>query len=172
MNYIAFIVGITAVTIYLLGYQQKTRKRIILFNATSRVLYILQYILLSAFEGAVLDTAGIISSVLAGKKDLPIIKKHFKLFVIGVNLMIVLLGLTTYKNIYSLLPIGGVLLHTSAFWITDEKRIRQVSLLGCPFWLIYDLISGAYGSAIGDALSIFSLLIAMFRYDFKRNVKI
>lgn len=165
MNYIAFIVGITAVTIYLLGYQQKIRKRIILFNATSRVLYILQYILLGAFEGAVLDTAGIISSVLAGKKDLPIIKKHFKLFVIGVNLMIVLLGLTTYKNIYSLLPIGGVLLHTSAFWITDEKRIRQVSLLGCPFWLVYDIISGAYGSAIGDALSIFSLLIAMVRYD-------
>lgn len=86
--------------------------------------------------------------------------------------MIVLLGLTAYKNIYSLLPIGGVLLHTSAFWITDEKRIRQVSLLGWPFWLIYDLISGAYGSAIGDALSIFSLLIAMFRYNFKRNVKI
>lgn len=70
INYIAFVGGITAVTIYLLGYQQKTRKRIILFNATSRVLYILQYILLSAFEGAVLDTAGIISSVLAGKKDL------------------------------------------------------------------------------------------------------
>ena len=171
MKQIAFVVGITAVIIYLLGYQQKTRKKIIIFNATSRALYILQYLLLSAFEGAVLDIAGIISSVLAEKKDKPMIKKHLKLFIIGVNLLIVLLGLTTYKNIYSLLPIIGVLLHTSAFWITDEKRIRQVSLLGCPFWLAYNFISGAYGSVIGDALSIFSLLIAMYRYDFKHNDK-
>lgn len=171
MKQIAFVVGITAVIIYLLGYQQKTRKKIIIFNATSRALYILQYLLLSAFEGAVLDIAGIISSVLAEKKDKPMIKKHLKLFIIGVNLLIVLLGLTTYKNVYSLLPIIGVLLHTSAFWITDEKRIRQVSLLGCPFWLAYNFISGAYGSVIGDALSIFSLLIAMYRYDFKHKDK-
>ena len=41
MNQIASVVGIMAVTIYLLGYLQKTRKRIIIFNATSRVLYIL-----------------------------------------------------------------------------------------------------------------------------------
>ena len=78
MKQIAFVVGITAVIIYLLGYQQKTRKKIIIFNATSRALYILQYLLLSAFEGAVLDIAGIISSVLAEKKDKPMIKKHLK----------------------------------------------------------------------------------------------
>lgn len=165
MNQIAFVIGIIAVAIYFLGYLQKTRKRIIIFNATSRVLYIIQYLLLSAFEGAVLDIAGIISTVLARKKDKPIIKKHLKLFVTGVNLLIILLGLTTYRNIYSLLPIAGVLLHTSAFWMTDEKRIRQVSLLGCPFWIIYNWISGAYGSVVGDALSVLSLLIAMFRYD-------
>ena len=91
------------------------------------------------------------------------------MFFVVVNLLIVLLGLTTYKNIFSLFPILGVLLHTSAFWITDEKIIRRVSLLGCPFWLAYNLISGAYGSVIGDALSIFSLLIAMFKYDFKHK---
>lgn len=171
MKRIAFFVGIIAVAIYLLGYLQKTRKRIIIFNATSRALYIIQYLLLSAFEGAVLDVAGIISSVLAQKKDKPIIKKHLKLFVIGVNLLIIFLGLTTYKNIYSLLPIVGVILHTSAFWMTDEKRIRQVSLLGCPFWILYNWISGAYGSVVGDALSVLSLLISMFRYDILPNIK-
>lgn len=172
MKHIAFFLGIAAVIIYLLGYQQKTRKRIIILNATSRALYILQYLLLSAFEGAVLDIAGIISSILAQKKDKPIIKKHIKLFVFGVNLFIVLLGLTTYKNIYSLLPIFGVLFHTSAFWITDEKRIRQVSLIGCPFWFAYNLISGAYGSVIGDALSFVSILIAMVRYDVVKKEKV
>ena len=124
---------------------------------------------MSAFEGAVLDIAGIISSVLAEKKDKPAIKKHLKLFIIGVNLFIVLLGLTTYKNIYSLLPIAGVLLHTSAFWITDEKIIRRVSFLGSPFWFVYNLVSLAYGSAIGDALTMVSIGMAILRYDIKKK---
>lgn len=100
---IAFVVGIVAVIFYLLGYLQKKRNRIILFNVTSRVLYIIQYIILGAF------------------------------------------------------------------WLDNEKTIRRVSFLGCPFWLLYNFISGAYGSCIGDILSMVSIVIAMYRYDFKNN---
>ena len=169
MNKIAFWVGIAAVILYFLGYLQKTRSKIIFFNATSRALYIFQYLLLSAFEGAVLDVAGIISSVLARKKDSCIIKKNTKLFFIAVNLVITAAGLMLYKNVFSLLPIIGVLLHTSAFWLDDEKKIRQVSLLGSPFWLVYNFVSGAYGSCIGDILSMVSIGVAMYRYDFKQE---
>lgn len=169
MNYIAFIVGLAAVTLYLLGYLQKKRTNIILLNASSRILYIVQYILLSAFEGAVLDIAGVISSFLAQKKDSNFIKKHLKWFFIASNLLIVVMGLLLYKNIFSTLPIIGVVLHTSAFWIDDEKRIRQVSFLGSPFWLVYNFVSGAYGSCIGDILSMVSIAISMYRYDFKKK---
>ncbi len=162
---IPLIVGLAAVILYLLGYQQKKRAHIIALNATSRILYIVQYILLHAFEGAVLDVAGIISSFLAQKKNLPFIKKHAKWFFIAVNLLIIAMGLLLYKNIFSLFPIIGVLFHTSAFWLDDEKRIRQVSFLGCPFWLAYNFLSGAYGSCVGDILSMVSLGIAMVRYD-------
>ena len=125
--------------------------------------------LLSAFEGAVLDIAGIISSVLAQKKDSGFIKRHIKIFFVVVNLVIIAMGLSLYKNLYSLLPIIGVLFHTSAFWIDDEKIIRRVSLIGCPFWLIYNCVSGAYGSCVGDVLSIMSLVISIVRYDFKKS---
>ena len=165
MEKLAFVVGIAAVNFYLIGYQQKVRTRIILFNVTSRILYIIQYIMLSAFEGAVLDIAGTVSSIMAQKKDNPFFKNHIKWLVAGVNLMIFVCGIATYKNIFSLLPVVGVILHTSAFWITDEKRIRQVSLLGSPFWLVYNYISGAYGSCVGDVLSMVSIVVAMLRYD-------
>ena len=39
VNKIAFIVGITAVVLYLLGYQQKKSKNIIAFNVISRFIY-------------------------------------------------------------------------------------------------------------------------------------
>ena len=168
---IAMIVGVIAVTFYILGYLQKKRQNIIILNVTSRILYILQYILLGAFSGAALDVAGAASSILAERKNkIPFIKKHTKLFVILLDIVIVIVGLVIYKNIYDLLPIVGVLLHTSAFWIDDEKTIRRVSFLGSPFWLVYNFLSGAYPSCIGDIMSMVSIAIAMIRYgDFKRQ---
>ena len=167
----AQVVGIIAVVVFLLSYQQKTRKGMIIVNATSRILYIVQYIMLGAFAGAVLDVLGTLSSVLAQNKDKGFIGKHKKLFFIGVNVLMIAAGLATYKNFFTLFSIAGVMLHTIAFWINDEKTIRRVSLAGSPFWLVYNLSSMAYGSAMGDILSMVSILVAMYRYDFRKQIK-
>lgn len=167
MILLAQIIGVFAVITFLLSYQQKKRKNIIMWNATSRILYILQYLILGAFEGVVLDILGTVSSVAAQKKDSKIIKKNLIFFIIGINLLIITAGLFLYENIFSLFPIVGVVLHTSAFWITEEKIIRRVSFIGSPFWLVYNLASLAYGSAIGDILSMISIGTAIYRYDIR-----
>ena len=140
-----------------------------MFNATSRVLYIIQYFLLGAYSGAVLDILGTVSSVLAQNKDKEIIKKRLKLTVIGINVIILAAGLLLYENIFSLFPVAGVILHMSAFWITNEKTIRKVSFLGSPFWLVYNIASKAYGSAIGDILTMISIATAIYRYDIRKE---
>lgn len=161
------IIGLLAVATFLLSYQQKTRKKIIVCNVISRCLYILQYLLLGAFAGAVLDILGAVSSVLAGKKHTPFMQKHLKIILPAVTAVMVAAGVTiavvnqSYLDLFSL---AGVLLHTSAFWMNRESRIRIVSLLGSPFWFVYNLLSHAYGSAIGDLLTMGSILIAMIRY--------
>ena len=166
MEIIAFIVGLVAVVIYLLCFQQKKRGGIILFNITARALFIIQYVLLSAFEGAVLDVAGIVATFLAQKKNTPLVKKYLKWVIIGTNLFIVVMGALVYENLLSLLPIVAVLLQVNALWLDKEKHIRLVSFWGAPFWLVYNFVSGAYGSCIADVLSMVSIGVAMFRYDF------
>ena len=166
-NVIPQIIGIIAVITFLLSYQQKKRSNIIIFNVVSRCLYILQYLLLGAFAGAVLDILGAVSSVIAGKKHTPFIKKHERAIVLSMNAIIVTAGgiLAVFNKSYlDLFSIAGVLLHTSAFWISDEKIIRRVSLIGSPFWFIYNFFSRAYGSALGDILTMGSIIIAMIRY--------
>lgn len=165
MYIIAQTVGIFAVATFLLSYQLKKRKDIILVNAISSFLYVLQYILLGAFEGAAIDILSAVSTVTAHNKDKKFIDKHTKIIVIILNLSILTAGLVLYKNIFSLFPIAGAILQTSAFWITSEKRIRQVSFLGTPFWLVYNLVCQAYGAAIGSLLSMFSIGLAIYRYD-------
>lgn len=161
---IPFIIGILAVAAFLFSYQQKKRANIILFNVISRVLYIIQYCLLGAFSGAVLDVLGTGSSIAAGQSERVRIRRFKWVILTLVNAAIITAGLLLYENIFSLFPIVGVLLHTSAFWIKNERIIRIVSLLGSPFWFVYNLTSLAYGSAIGDILTMVSIIIAMIRY--------
>jgi len=165
MYIIAQIVGILAVATYLLSYQLKKRKHIIAVNATSSSLYVLQYILLGALEGAAIDVLSAVGAVTAHNKGKKFIANHLVLVIVLLNLLFLTAGLTLYQNIFSLFPIAGAILQTSAFWLTSEKRIRQVSFLGTPFWLIYNLACQAYGSAIGSVLCMISIGSAIYRYD-------
>lgn len=161
------IIGLLAVATFLLSYQQKKRKSIIIWNIISRCLYILQYLLLGAFSGAVLDILGAAASVLAEKKHTSFIKKHIKTVVITTNTVIISAGLciaVLNRSFLDIFPIIGVLLHTGAFWISNEKIIRRISLMGSPFWFIYNFLSRAYGSAVGDILTMMSIIVAMVKY--------
>ena len=157
--------GHLGVALIVLSYLQKKRKYIILLGIVARALFILQYILLGAFEGAILDCAGIIASMLAQRKNTPLIKKHEVFFVLLSGGLVIGIGLIPYQSPISLLPIAGVLLHTGALWLDEEKWIRRVSLLGSPFWFAYNVISHAYGACVGDILSAASIVTAMIRYD-------
>ncbi|MBE6712996.1 MAG: YgjV family protein [Ruminococcaceae bacterium] len=169
------IIGILAVAMFLLSYQQKKRTNIILFNVISRCLYILQYVLLGAFSGAVLDILGAAASVVAGKKHTPFLKKHLVVVIIAINALIVSAGIAIAcinQSWLDLFSLAGVLLHTGAFWLSSEKIIRRLSLAGSPFWFVYNFMSRAYGSALGDLLTMGSILIAMLRYREKKSEKV
>ena len=166
MKTAALISGLAAVFFFLLSYQFPKRRAIITCNVISRVLYILQYLLLFAFEGAVMDVSAIPSSVLAARKHTPFVQNHKWAIIAAVNGFVIILGLLVWQDWLSWVPVVGVLLETNALWMTKEKYIRIWSLAALPFWLFYNLRCGAWGAALGNVLVIGSILTAMKRYDF------
>ena len=171
MKTAATILGITAVAMFVLSYQLKTRNHLLICNAGSRVFYVLQYILLGAFEGAVLDIAALAVSLLARRKDSGWIGKYPLLSAAGSGVFLAAMGLLVYENVFSLLPIFGVLFETGALWLSKERKIRFVSFFGAPFWLAYNLIASAYGSVIGNVLTMVSIGIAIVRYDIMKRTE-
>ena len=97
MKIIAQIIGISAVVLYILSYQMKRRKAIIFVNATSSFLYVVQYIMLGAFEGAALDTLGALSAIGAANKNKPFISAHKNIVIIIANMAVALVGAMLYK---------------------------------------------------------------------------
>ena len=165
MKTAALITGLAAVFLYLISYQFPKRKAIIACNVVSRVLYVLQYLLLLAFEGAAMDVSAIPSSALAARKHTPFVTKYKWPILIAVNGFILAVGMLVWQDGLSWVPVAGVLLETNALWMSREKHIRAFSLAALPFWLFYNLRCGAYGAALGNVLATGSILMAMARYD-------
>ena len=171
MKTLALIVGFAAVFLYLISYQFPKRSAIIACNVVSRVLYVLQYLLLFAFEGAAMDVSAIPSSLLAARKHTPFVEKHKVGILTGVNVFIIAVGILAWRNWLSWVPVVGVLLETNALWMTREKHIRLLSLLALPFWLFYNLRCDAYGPALGNVLAMGSIIMAILRYDISAGKK-
>ena len=114
------IAGILAVITFILSYQMKTRKGIIAVNATSSILYVLQYVMLGAFEGAALDIMSALATIVAHNKDKKLIAGHIKSVFSVIYLTMIAMGIVLYKNLFSLFPVVGAILQTGAFWINDE----------------------------------------------------
>lgn len=165
LDWIALILGLSAVACFLLSYLQEKRNRILALNLTSRVLYVSQYLILGAWEGAALDVVGAASAALAQKRESRWMKKCRIALFVAINAAVITVGLLLYRDLYSLLPMLGVLLQTDALWLKREKHIRILSMTGCPFWFIYNFHSGAYGSCVGDALAFLFLAVSLLRYD-------
>ena len=165
MQTAAFVTGLCAVCFCLLCYQFRNRKAIIACNVISRILYVLQYLLLFAFEGAAMDLSAIPASMLAARKHTWFVAKYKASLWLAGNAAVVAIGWLFWENMISLLPIIGVLFEINALWMTKEKHIRLVSLASVPFWMSYNLLCGAYGSVIGNVLMIISIGTAMYRHD-------
>ena len=169
---ISQVIGLSAVGLYLLSYQLKNRKQIVWTTFFSNALYVLQYVLLGAFAGAVMDALCAVGSFLAGKKHSPGIKKYTK-WIAAVNLIVIAVaGLAiaiSQRDFAELLPIVGALFQTGGLWCEDEQTIRKFGLCGAPFWLIYNFMTQAYGAAIGSVFIIVSAITAMMRYRKKEQ---
>lgn len=167
MLIVSQVIGLAAVGLYLLSYQLKKRRHIVWTTCISNGLYVLQYILLGAFSGAILDFLSTVSSFMAAKKNTPSLKAHARLLAVINMAVIAVVGLASayiQQDWIELIPIVGALFQTGGLWCDDEQNIRIFGLCGAPFWLVYNYISQAYGAALGSLIAIISVVTAIIRY--------
>lgn len=170
----AQIIGFAAVGLYLLSYQLKKRAHIVWVTFASNLFYVLQYVLLGAFSGAILDVLSTVVSFLAARKNAPSMKRYARLLCLVTVFATVLIGVAIAlirRDPIELIPVAGAAFQTVGLWCDKEQTIRKFGLCGSPFWLAYNLISKAYGAALGSTLAMISIITSLIRYGKKREEK-
>jgi hypothetical protein len=171
---IAQAIGILATVITILSFQQKNQRGIVIFQATSSVLWSIHFISLGAYTGGVLN-------IIASARNI-VMSQRSKWKWVGSPLLVVImiiLSFTAYalsfllfgveptvtNLLLELLPTVGLIITTLAFREKEGKRVRLLSLLNSPFWLTYDAFSKSLGGVITEVFCLISIGIGYYRHD-------
>lgn len=161
------IVGFIAMAIIVASYQQKTHKKILVFQMISGLLFTVHYVLLGAYTGAVMNLLGAFRSLIYSKRD----KKWASsvmwpiLFSIG----FLVSGILTWKNIYSLFPLIAMLISSVVLWIEQPKINRIFSLPVSTGWLIYNIKEWSIPGIVTEIFILSSIIIGIIRLDIKKK---
>jgi hypothetical protein len=144
--------------------QQKRKGNAIIFNGLMNLFAMIQFILLSAFSGAFIKLSNVLRNIV-----LYILNKKGKATPIWLAILFVCMaitgGLLGWKNWFSILPIIGVSAFTMALCQKNMTIIRGTNLFTLSCWLVYNLVTGAYGGAIGISAELCSGIVAVVRLD-------
>ena len=173
---IAQAVGIFAMAFNILSYQQKTRKMAIAFQLGGSILFSINFFMLGALVGGILNALGIIRALVFLNKeklhaDRPIWLAGFTAaYILSYILTFTAFGKepTVFNFIIELLPVIGMVATTISFRLTDARSIRRFGLVSSPSWLVYNIVNFAIGAIICEVLSLCSILIGMIRLDRKK----
>ena len=173
---IAQIVGIFAMTFNILSYQQKTQKGAIAFQLGGSTLFAINYLMLGAVVGGILNAVGIVRALVFLNREK--LKATHPAWLAGfITVYLLSYGLTftvfgkepTLFNLFvEFLPVIGMTATTISFRLSDAKSIRRFGLISSPSWLVYNIVSFSVGAIICEVLSLGSIFIGMFRHDRKK----
>ena len=161
----AQIFGLLGLALSIMAFQFKKHQNIVLLKLTSELVFSIQYILLGAWTGAVLDFISVIRNFLFYK----FVKKNISTtpVIVIFGIFVVITGFVTFDGFISILPIGSKLLTTVSYGMRKERWLRVITLPSCILWIIYNLYVGSWAGALTDSMTLVSLLIAMYKFDFK-----
>ncbi len=157
------IIGVIAMIISFVVYQQNDRKRMLIMKGIVNAFWVVHFFMIGAPAGAVLNLIGIPREFVFYHND----KKWGKsiLWPIFFILITVVSSLLSWEGAITLLPCIGSVLAVAAFAIKSVKLTRLINIPANTLWLIYVLITRSYGGALANVIILTSIFIAIARYD-------
>lgn len=162
-SFISMIVNIIAV-------QLKTKKQMLLTIIVANLFFVISYLLLGAYAGAliygILDIEIIINMLLENKG-----KRTPKSLIVVYIIISIIIGIFTFNNVIDILPIIAAIFFIFTFRCRKEKYVRFLILENLISWIVYDFFVSAYLAVISDVFIAVSTIIAIIRYDIRKEVK-
>ena len=165
---IAQLIGVVAIVVYSLSPHQRTNAKVLIFRFVAAILYAIQYFLLGAYTAVATNIIGGIKEGIfylysRNEKKIPLV------IFLAYALILIISGIFTYVNLFSILPVIFSVLTAYATWCGNLKNYRILLVLSSLSWIFYNFTVGAYISFAGNIFQLSSTIFAMVRFDFGKK---
>lgn len=161
--YIAQAVGIVGLTFAVISFQKNSNKGILFFQVLAELTFFVHFTLLGAYTGAYMNLIGAVRNLVFYNREKRWAQSKNWVFVFIA--VYVIIGILTWKNEFSILPIIAMTLSSIALWIKNPKFTRLIVLPSSPCWLIYNIESSSIAGVLTESFVLSSLIIAIIRFD-------
>lgn len=162
------LVGYVALVLAMISFQMKKRSRLMAFQMSASLTFCIQLLMAGAITGGCLDFISFIRTIIFSMNDKYKWAKSPLWFVFFVVALVVV-GIITWGGWISICAILGAVFSTIALWMKDAKKVRLISLLVAPCWIIYNIYYGTWAGVINELIATTSIVIGIIRLDLKKN---
>ncbi len=158
---IAQIIGILGTCAAFISFQLKENKKFFILQATSGLLFAVNFLLLGAYTGCLLNFINIFrGAVMAGGK-----KMHKLPWLIAILFLYTAATVFTFDGIFSVVALVAQLVGTLAMWSKNGKTIRFLQLFCVsPMWLIHNIFVFSIGGIICEVFNMGSIIVSLIRF--------
>lgn len=161
---IAQIIGVIALIMAIISFQNNTKKGILLFQLLAGSIFSIHFLLLGAYTGAALNAVSVVRNIVFYNKN-----KHKWAAHVGwlytFILISILMGILTWDGIFSLFPTLGMVLGSVAFWVDNPTQVRRLTFPVSPLWITYNIAKRSYAGIITELFIMTSIIVGMIRFD-------
>ena len=169
--------GILGMICNILVFQQKTHKRVLIWQFFAASVFAANYFMLGAVVGGMLNLVGALRSVIFFFKEKTKANSIFWLvfficaFAVSYPLSFLCFGTeqTTRNFIIEILPVLAMIIATISLRLGSAKAVRFLGLSSSPMWLTYNLFTGSFGAVASEILNLISIVVGIIRLDIKKS---
>lgn len=161
---IAQVFGIIGIVFWITSVQKKEQYKILQLQTVTNFVYTIQFIILGVYSAAAMNLVSTFRCLLFSykrKNGKEISKMWLLIFIV----LIVALGVLTYKDYLSLIPVIITLFYTVSSWLKNTKWLRIVFVFMAFAWIYYNFNERAYVNIIGNVFEIVSGIVSLIRYS-------
>lgn len=171
----AQLIGFLALAVSAISFQQKTQKRIVIGQCICASLWGIHMMLLGAWAGTLLNVVAAVRALVYSYREQHAWACHRAWYAVFIGLFAACSLFSALQpkgeGWLALLPFVAMTLTTFSLAEKRPFKVRLLTLINCPFWLLYDLFNGSIAGVIAETSNIVSIVLAMIRLDLNAQKK-
>ena len=161
---LAQIWGFCGIVSVVISYNMRTKDKVLIWQFIANLLYGIQYIMLNALSAGFLSFLAIYRCYVYYEYHKH--KEKIPFFICALFFsMALLIGIVSFKDIFSFLPIFTTLLNTYGVWHKNLRVFRIFAVIISICWIIYNIHVLAYIRIGAAIIELISAIIAIIRLD-------